>query len=68
MIYCKPNNHIRNLNVALNCSNASPTSLTINDPPQPPTNHLIFNLTAMCQEAIQENDILKLTSANYQYI
>ena len=61
------NNQIRNLNVALNSSNASPTSLTLANRPQPPINHHILTLTAMFQNAIQENDIFELTTANNQY-
>ena len=46
------NTHIRNMNVALNGSNASPTSPTNADCPQPPTYHPISTLTSMFQEAI----------------
>ena len=67
MICSTPNNHIRNLDVALNGSNASLTSPTTADRPQPPINHHILTLTAMFQDAIQENDIFELTPANNQY-
>ena len=39
------NNHIRNLDVALSCSNSTPTSLIIPNRPQLPTNHHILTLT-----------------------
>ena len=53
MICSTPTTHIRNLNVALNGSNASPTSPTNAGRPQPPINHHILTLTAMFQDAIQ---------------
>ena len=67
MICSTLNNHIRNLNVALNGSNNSPTTRAIADHPQPLINHHILTLTAMLQDAIQENDIFELTTANNQY-
>ena len=57
-----PITHIRNLDVALNGSNASPTSMTIANRPQPPTDHPILLLTAAFQLAIQENNIVELTT------
>ena len=67
MICSTPNNHIRNLNVAMNGSNASPTSPATSDRPQPPINHPILILTTRFQDAIQENDIFELTYVDYQY-
>ena len=65
MICSTPNNHIRNLNVALNGSNAIPT---IANCPHPPINHHILTLTAMFKDAIQGmNDIFELATANNQY-
>ena len=61
MICCTPITPIRNLNVALNGSNASPTSLTMVDRPQSPDNHPMF------QDTIHENDIFELTTANNLY-
>ena len=61
-----PITHIRNLDVALNGSKASLTTPTTADRPQPPINHHILNLTAMFQDAIQENDIFYLTAVNNQ--
>ena len=67
MICSTLNTHIRNLDVALKDINASPTSQTIANRPQPLINHHISTLTAMFQDAIQENDIFELTTANDQY-
>ena len=67
MICSTPNIHIRNLDVALNCSNASPTSPTIADRTQPPINHPILILTTLFQDATQENDIFELTTVNHHY-
>ena len=68
MICSSPNTHIRNLDVALNGSNASPTSLTIADHPQPPIDHPVLLLTTAFQLAIQKNDIDELTAINHLYI
>ena len=62
-----PITHIRNLDVALNGSNASPTSPTIADRPQPPINHPILTLTAAFLDAIQENNIFELTAIYHLY-
>ena len=51
----------------MNGSNATPTFPTTADRPRPPDNHPILTLTAMFQDAIQENDIYKLTTANNLY-
>ena len=71
MICHTPNTHIHNLNVALNGSNASLTSPTNTDRPQPPTNRTIWSLTLWFQEAIQEvfleNDVFELSAAINQY-
>ena len=67
MICSSPTTRIRNLNVALKASNASPISTTSANRPQPLINHHILTLTAMFQDAIQEQDIFKLTTANNQY-
>ena len=64
MIGCTPNTQIHNLDVALNGSNASPTSPTTADRPQPPIDHTILILTA----PFQENDIFELTSVDHQYV
>ncbi len=57
--------HPQPLNVALNSSNASSTSPTTADGPQPPTNHAILLPTAMFNIAIQEKDIDELTDINH---
>ena len=67
MICSTLNNHIHNLDVALNGSNDTPTSPTTTDRPQPLINHPILILTATFQDAIQENNIFELTSVNHQY-
>ena len=67
MICCTPTTHIRNLNVALNGSNAPPTSPTITGKPQPPINHYISNLTATFLDAIQEQDSFELNATVNRY-
>ena len=67
MICSTPINYVSNLDMAMNSSNAPPTSSTTADHPQPPINHLILTLTAGLQDAIQENDIIKLIIIDHLY-
>ena len=60
-------NHVRNLDMAMNNSNAPQTSLTTANSPQLPINHLILTLTTALQDAIQENDIIELTAIDHLY-
>ena len=57
MICSTPINNVCNLDVALNSSNATLTSLTTANCPQMPINHPILTLTAAFLDAIQENNI-----------
>ena len=60
-------NHIGNLDVALNSSIAPPTSPTTPDCPQPPINHPILTLIATFLDAIQQNNMVKLTTFDCLY-
>ena len=62
-----PITHIHNLDVALNGSNSSLTSPTIVNDPQPTTDHPVLLFTAAFQLAIQENNIVELTTIYHLY-
>ena len=67
MICCTPNNHMCNLDEALNSSDATQTSPTHVDLPQPPPNHLILVFTNRFLNAIQMNDVLDIEDINQLY-
>ena len=58
-------NQVRTLDVALNSSNAPPTSPITTECPQPLITHPI--LTAALLDAIMENNIVKLTAFDHLY-
>ena len=70
-ICCSPNDHVRNLDDAINNSDgrppASPTSTSAFKLPPPPTNHNIHVLTASFQAAILDNHIFELTAVDSLY-
>ena len=67
MICCTPTNHVRNLDEALNSSDATQTSPTDVYLPQPPPNHRILVFTNRFLNAIQTNDVLDIEDINQLY-
>ena len=59
-----PTNHVRNLDEALDDAD---TTLSSNDQPQPPPDHLILRLTKVLHNAIQKNNIHQMTAFAKQY-
>ena len=69
LICCTPNNHVRNLDKALSSSNATPTSPTNVDLPQPLPDHIIMRLTYAFKQATSKlQDMESLAAINTRYI
>jgi hypothetical protein len=67
-----PTNHVRNLDEALNNSEATQVSPTTDEDflslPTPPPNHLIRKLTIKFLNAIKKEDFLAIETTNKQFI
>ena len=68
MVCCTPTNHIRNLDEALNSSDATQIPPTTDKLPHPPPDHPILIITAAFKRAILKKDITLLKSCVKQYL
>ena len=67
LVCSTPTNHIRNLDEALNSSDATQTSPTTDELPDPPTDHPICHLNTALQLAIQKNNVNELKAFTKLY-